>query len=154
MSATTATIFRVLQEVNMTNIRIHHMWYQVVEIFLLTYFPKMKAGLSNQQSVCVCVSVCPPLITFEPMSGLSWNLVGEWRHWRWPRSHIFNLVASAIPKWRTFKLLRRVQRNPLITFEPIGGFGRNLVRRRWHWRWPQLRIIQYRNFNHSKMADV
>jgi hypothetical protein len=26
-----------------------------------------------------------------------------------------------------------VQRNPLITFEPIGGFGWNLVRRWWHW---------------------
>jgi hypothetical protein len=35
----------------------------------------------------------------------------------------FNHVASAIPKWRTFKRLRWVQRNPLITFEPIGGFG-------------------------------
>jgi hypothetical protein len=34
-----------------------------------------------------------------------------------------NLVASAIPKWRIFKLLKWVQRNPLITFEPIGGFG-------------------------------
>jgi hypothetical protein len=35
----------------------------------------------------------------------------------------FNLIASAIPKWRTFKLLRWVQRNPLITFESIGEFG-------------------------------
>jgi hypothetical protein len=34
-----------------------------------------------------------------------------------------NLVASAIPKWRTSKLLRWVQRNPVITFEPLGGFG-------------------------------
>jgi hypothetical protein len=31
----------------------------------------------------------------------------------------FNLVASAIPKWRTFKPLRWVQRNPLIIFEPL-----------------------------------
>jgi hypothetical protein len=36
---------------------------------------------------------------------------------------LFNLVSSAIPNWRMFKLLRWVQRNPLITFEPIGGFG-------------------------------
>jgi hypothetical protein len=36
---------------------------------------------------------------------------------------LFNIVASAIPKWRTFKLLRWVQRTPLITFEPLGGFG-------------------------------
>jgi hypothetical protein len=36
---------------------------------------------------------------------------------------IFNLTASAIPKWRVFKLLRWMQRNPLITFELIGGFG-------------------------------
>jgi hypothetical protein len=34
-----------------------------------------------------------------------------------------NPVASTTPKWRTFKLLRWVQRNPLITFELIGGFG-------------------------------
>jgi hypothetical protein len=39
--------------------------------------------------------------------------------------HFFNLVASVIPKCRTFKLLRWVQRNPLITFEPT---GLNLVR--------------------------
>jgi hypothetical protein len=31
--------------------------------------------------------------------------------------------APAILKWQTFKLVRWVQRNPLITFEPIGGFG-------------------------------
>jgi hypothetical protein len=37
--------------------------------------------------------------------------------------YFLNLVASTIPKWLTFKLLRWVQRNPLITFEPIGGFG-------------------------------
>jgi hypothetical protein len=35
----------------------------------------------------------------------------------------FNLVASTNPKWRTFKLLRWVQRNLLLNFEPIGGFG-------------------------------
>jgi hypothetical protein len=34
----------------------------------------------------------------------------------------FNHVASVILTWQTFKLLRYVQRNPLITFEPIGGF--------------------------------
>jgi hypothetical protein len=36
---------------------------------------------------------------------------------------LFYLVASAIPNWRTFKHLRWVQRNPLLTFEEIGGFG-------------------------------
>jgi hypothetical protein len=36
---------------------------------------------------------------------------------------LFNLVASAIPKWRAFKLLGWTQRNPSITFEPIVGFG-------------------------------
>jgi hypothetical protein len=35
----------------------------------------------------------------------------------------FNLLSLAIPKWQTFKLLRWVQRNPLITFDPMGGFG-------------------------------
>jgi hypothetical protein len=33
-----------------------------------------------------------------------------------------NPVASTIPKWRTFTLLRWVQGNPLITFEAISGF--------------------------------
>jgi hypothetical protein len=33
------------------------------------------------------------------------------------------LVASVIPKWGTFKLLRWVQRNTLITIEPIGELG-------------------------------
>jgi hypothetical protein len=37
-------------------------------------------------------------------------------------SILLNPVASTIPKWRTFKLLRWVK-NPLITFELIGGFG-------------------------------
>jgi hypothetical protein len=79
----------------------------------LAFFQKMKLGLSNHQPVCVCVcvcvclSVCPPLITFEPIGGCSWNLVGRCCHSRWPRRHVFfNLVASAIPKWLTFKLLR------------------------------------------------
>jgi hypothetical protein len=35
---------------------------------------------------------------------------------------LFNLVDSTIPKWRTFELLRWVQRN-LMMFELIGGFG-------------------------------
>jgi hypothetical protein len=35
----------------------------------------------------------------------------------------YNLVNSAIPKWRMFKLIRWEQRNPLITFERINGFG-------------------------------
>jgi hypothetical protein len=101
--------------------------------YFLACFPKMKVGLSNHQPVCLCVCVCPSLITFESNGGFSWNLVGRWFHWRWSRSHIFNLVTSAIPKWRTFKLLKWVQRNPLITFELIGGFGWNFVWRLWHW---------------------
>jgi hypothetical protein len=79
---------------------------------LLADFPKMKIGLSKSPA---CLFACVPLITFEPISGISLNLVG--------RCYIFNLVASAIPKWRTFELLRCVQRNPLITFGLFGGFG-------------------------------
>jgi hypothetical protein len=37
--------------------------------FIITYFPKMKAGLSNHQSVCL--SVCHPLITSEPFGRFS-----------------------------------------------------------------------------------
>jgi hypothetical protein len=42
----------------------------------------------------------------------------------------------------------------LITFEPIGRFLWNSVRRSCHWRWPRCRTFQPRTFNHSKMADV
>jgi hypothetical protein len=35
---------------------------------------------------------------------------------------LFNAVASTIPKWRMFKLLRWGQTST-VTFEPIGGFG-------------------------------
>jgi hypothetical protein len=35
------------------------------EIIFLAYFKKMKVGLSNHESVCLCV--CPSLITFEPI---------------------------------------------------------------------------------------
>jgi hypothetical protein len=38
-----------------------------------------------------------------------------------------NPVHSTIPKWRTFKLLRWVQRNLFITFELISGFKLNFV---------------------------
>jgi hypothetical protein len=40
---------------------------------------------------------------------------------------VFNPVASTIPRCRTFKRLRWVQRNPLINFVLIGGFGLNFV---------------------------
>jgi hypothetical protein len=38
-------------------------------IKFLAYFPKNESSLSNHQSACmyVCLSVCPPLITFEPL---------------------------------------------------------------------------------------
>jgi hypothetical protein len=42
-------------------------------------------------------------------------------------SVLLSLIASTIPKWRMFKFLRWVQRNSLITFELICGFGRNFV---------------------------
>jgi hypothetical protein len=32
-------------------------------------------------------------------------------------------VALAITNWWAFEVLRWAQRNPLITFEPTGGFG-------------------------------
>jgi hypothetical protein len=35
------------------------------EIIFLAYFKKMKVGLSNHESVCLC----PSLITFEPIRG-------------------------------------------------------------------------------------
>jgi hypothetical protein len=90
---------------------------------LLAYFQKMKVGLSNHQPVCVCcVSfyLCPPLITFETISGSSWNLVGTYWHSRWPPRHIFNPVASTISKWRTFKFLCWAQLlNRLVDLDKI-----------------------------------
>jgi hypothetical protein len=103
--------------------------------------------------VSVCLSLCHPLITFEPITGFLWNLVGRYCHSTWPRSHIFNLVASAIPKWRMFKLLSWVYSNTLITFEPFGGIEWNSDQRWRHWRRPWLRTIISRNFNHFKVAD-
>jgi hypothetical protein len=38
-------------------------------------------------------------------------------------SILLNPVASTIQRWRTFKLLRWMQRNLLITFELLDGFG-------------------------------
>jgi hypothetical protein len=40
---------------------------------------------------------------------------------------LLNAIDSTIGKWRKFKLPRWAQRNPFITFEPIGGFVRNFV---------------------------
>jgi hypothetical protein len=37
----------------------------IMFFFFLAYFPKTKVGLSYHQFVCVCVSVCPPLITLN-----------------------------------------------------------------------------------------
>jgi hypothetical protein len=57
----------------------------------LAYFPKMKVGLSNHQSVClylclyvclsvymtVCLSVCPQIITFEQLGRFEWYFFTE-----------------------------------------------------------------------------
>jgi hypothetical protein len=53
--------------------------FLIFSLLFLKYFPKMKVGLSNQQSVCLyeyirvsmSLSVCPPPITFEPLSTFS-----------------------------------------------------------------------------------
>jgi hypothetical protein len=42
-------------------------------------------------------------------------------------SILLNPIASTITKWLTFELLSWVQRNSLITVEPICGFGWNFV---------------------------
>jgi hypothetical protein len=73
------------------------------KIFLACFHSKIKAGLQDHQPVCLCVSI----ITFEATGGCSWNLIGRWCHWRWPRRHIFfNSVVSTIPQRRTFKFFR------------------------------------------------
>jgi hypothetical protein len=37
----------------------------------------------------ICLSVCSPLITFEPIGRYLWNSVGRSCHWRWPRRRTF-----------------------------------------------------------------
>jgi hypothetical protein len=104
----------------------------------------MKVGVSNHQPVCECHAnnFCTDRCIFRtPLKITS-------------MPHFFNLIASATPKLRTFKLLRWVQRNPLINFESIGRFGLNLVWKWWQWRWPRLHTVQCRSLNYSNMADV
>jgi hypothetical protein len=116
----------------------------------------MKVGLSTHQPVCVCVCVCvPPIKNFWTERCISMNFGRQAVPLKMTSMpQFFNLVASAVPRWRTINLLRWVQRNPLITFQPISRFGWNLVRRWRHWSWPRLHNIQCRSFNHSKMVDV
>jgi hypothetical protein len=81
---------------------------------LRSYFSKIHVSLlSIKRKVSLtrsrfCPPVCVPLTTFEPVSSL-WNLTRRSCHWRWPRRRTFNPVASTIPKWRTFKILRWMQ---------------------------------------------
>jgi hypothetical protein len=116
------------------------------------YFPKIKVDIKSP----TCLSVSPPPTNnFWTDRWTFMKLGKQVMPLKRPRRHIFcNLLASASPKWWTFKFLRWVHRNPLITSEPIAGFGWSLVWRCWHSRWPQLHIIKSRSFNHSKMTDV
>jgi tryptophan 2,3-dioxygenase len=65
----------------------------------------MKVGLSSHQPVCVCV----PVINLNRLVDLDEILYGgdgiEDDH----DYILFNAVASTIPKWLTFKVLRWVQ---------------------------------------------
>jgi hypothetical protein len=83
----------------------------------LAYFKKIKVGLSDLQPVCVCVCVCVSVclcVCVFPTNNFwidGWIFVKfdtQLLPFKWPRRHIFNLVVSAITKWRTFKLLRWV----------------------------------------------
>jgi hypothetical protein len=79
------------------------------------------------------------LITFELIGEFGWNFIWRWWHWRWRRSH---LNGGRLNFWGG------------ATFEPIGGFWLNFVWRWWHLSWPWLHAVQFRSFNHFKMADV
>jgi hypothetical protein len=86
-------------------------FFETMLLRFLAYFPqKRKVRLMRSPA---CLSVCvppPPQITFEPISRFLWNSVGRSRHWRWLRRQTFNPVPLTIPKWRTFKLLRWMQK--------------------------------------------
>jgi len=65
--------------------------------------------MRSQHTLSVHLSVFP-LITFEPNRRLLLNLAGTLCHYRWVRRRIFEPVASTMPKWETFKLLRWMQK--------------------------------------------
>jgi hypothetical protein len=59
-----------------SGVRSDFLWNEIITnrtpvLIFLAYFPKMKVGLSYR------LSVCYPLVTFEPLDRISWNLV--WR---------------------------------------------------------------------------
>jgi hypothetical protein len=80
----------------------------------LAYFPKTKAGLSNQDSVCLCVclSGCPPLITLNSSVDFHeiWQREPEGNLCNKFQSHTFNHF-----KITEFKVVRRAMYN--------SGFG-------------------------------
>jgi hypothetical protein len=49
-----------------------------------------------------------------------WSLVGRSCHWKWRLRHIFNPLASNIPKWRIFKLQRLLQNVQEIRWDHEG----------------------------------
>jgi hypothetical protein len=56
-----------------------------------------------------CLSVCPPLITFEPI-GRFYEIQSAGDATEGDLDAVLiNLVTSTIPKWRTFKILRWMQ---------------------------------------------
>jgi hypothetical protein len=71
---------------------------------ILVYFQKMKEGLSNHQSVCLCV---PPLTTFE-LPGRIYNEI--WYGGNAIRGDldaiILNPIASIVLKLLRFKVVR------------------------------------------------
>jgi hypothetical protein len=84
----------------------------------------MKLGLSNHQPVCVCVCVCAcvfPTNNFSTDQRIFMKFGRKVMLLKVTSTPLFNLVTSAIPKWRTFKLLTWVQRrlNRLVDLDEI-----------------------------------
>jgi hypothetical protein len=64
--------------------------FHILDINSIPYKFILKRKVRFMRSP-VCLSVCPPLITFEPIGRFLWNSVGRsWSyHWRWLRRHTY-----------------------------------------------------------------
>jgi hypothetical protein len=78
------------------------------KIIILVYLPKIKVGLSNHQSVCLCQSVCPPLILLNRLVDFHEIWYGGNGIQGDVDAIILNPTASIILKLLRFKVVRWV----------------------------------------------
>jgi hypothetical protein len=86
-SRTVSNIYVTVVDVHMNraNADLNYNW-NMVSCLVFSLLSKYKSRLIKSP---VCLSVCLPLITSEPLGRSSWYLVGRWRHSRGPRCNNF-----------------------------------------------------------------